>query len=58
MRERICYARRNDLQKGLQGVRAEPPLHTLIAERTGVTAKQVYKVLLAYRLCRFREKWG
>lgn len=36
----------------------EPPLHTLIAERTGVLPKQVYKVLLAFRLSRFREKWG
>jgi len=34
-----------------------PPLHSLIAERTGVLSKQVYKVLLAYRLGRFREKW-
>jgi len=34
------------------------PLHPLIAERTGVLPKQVYKVLLAYRLSRFREKWG
>lgn len=34
------------------------PLHPLIAERTGVLSKQVYKVLLAYRLNRFREKWG
>jgi hypothetical protein len=36
----------------------EPALHTLIAERTGVTPKQAYKVLLAYRLSRFREKLG
>ncbi len=36
----------------------EPPLHALIGERTGVTPKQVYKVLLAYRLGRFRKKWG
>ena len=34
------------------------PLHPLIAERTGVIPKQVYKVLLSYRLSRFREKWG
>ena len=34
------------------------PLHPLIAERTGVLPKQVYKVLLTYRLGRFREKWG
>ena len=33
-----------------------PPLHTLIAERTGVNPKQVHKVLLAYRLGRLREK--
>ena len=33
------------------------PLHPLIAERTGVIPKQVYKVLLSYRLGRFREKW-
>ncbi len=33
------------------------PLHPLIAERTGVSPKQVYKVLFAYRLSRFREKW-
>jgi hypothetical protein len=33
-------------------------LHLLIAERTGVTPKQVYKVLLSYRLSRFREKWS
>ncbi|MBI5586051.1 MAG: hypothetical protein HY892_19745 [Deltaproteobacteria bacterium] len=36
----------------------EPPLHMLIAEQTGVLPKQVHKVLLAYRLRRFREKWG
>jgi hypothetical protein len=36
----------------------EPPLHSLIAEKAGVTAKQVYKVLLTYRSGRFREKWG
>jgi hypothetical protein len=34
------------------------PLHPLIADRTGVLPKQVYKVLLTYRLGRFREKWG
>jgi hypothetical protein len=34
------------------------PLHPLIAERIGVLPKQVYKVLLTYRLGRFREKWG
>ena len=34
------------------------PLHPLIAERTGVLPKQVYKVLLTYRLGRFREKRG
>jgi hypothetical protein len=32
----------------------DPPLHALIAERTGVTPKQVHKVLLAYRLARLR----
>ena len=32
-------------------------LHPLIAERTGVLPKQVYKVLLSYRLSRFHEKW-
>ncbi len=35
-----------------------PFLHPLIAEKTGVSPKQVYKVLLAYRLGRFRERWG
>jgi len=35
-----------------------PPLHALIAERTGVTSKQVHKVLLDYRLGLFREKLG
>jgi hypothetical protein len=35
-----------------------PPLHPLIAERTGVNPKQVSKVLLTYRLGRFQEKWG
>jgi len=33
-------------------------LHPLIAEKTGVSPKQVHKVLLAYRLGRFRERWG
>jgi hypothetical protein len=33
------------------------PLHALIAERTGVTPKQVHKVLLSYRLSRFHERW-
>jgi hypothetical protein len=33
-----------------------PPLHALIAERTGVEPKQAHKVLLAYRLGRLREK--
>ena len=33
------------------------PLHALIAERTGVTPKQVHKVLLSYRLSRFQERW-
>jgi hypothetical protein len=32
-----------------------PPLHALIAERTGVNSQQAHKVLLAYRLGRFRE---
>lgn len=32
-----------------------PFLHPLIAEKTKVSPKQVYKVLLAYRLNRFRE---
>jgi hypothetical protein len=34
-----------------------PPLHAVIAERTGGSPRQVYKVLLAYRLGRFRERW-
>jgi len=34
------------------------PLHALIAERTGVNPKQVHKVLVAYRLGRFRERWS
>jgi len=33
-------------------------LHPLIAEKTGGSPKQVHKVLLAYRLDRFRERWG
>ncbi len=33
-----------------------PPLHALIAERTGVNPKQAHKALLAYRLGRLREK--
>jgi hypothetical protein len=35
-----------------------PTLHSLIAERTSVTPKQVYKVLLSYRLGRFRERFS
>jgi hypothetical protein len=49
----------SEYQKYLSGT--APPsafLHPLIAERTGVTPKQVYKVLLACRLKRFRERWG
>jgi hypothetical protein len=34
----------------------DPPLHSLIAEKTGVTHKQVHKVLLGYRLGLLREK--
>jgi hypothetical protein len=33
------------------------PIHALIAGKTGVDSKQVHKVLLAYRLGRFRERW-
>lgn len=33
-------------------------LHALIAEKTGVTPKQVHKVLVTYRLGRFRELRG
>jgi hypothetical protein len=33
-----------------------PPLHALIAERTGVSSKRVHKVLLAHRLSLLREK--
>jgi len=33
-----------------------PPLHALIAERTGVNPKQAHKVLLAYRFGRLRDK--
>jgi hypothetical protein len=49
----------NEYQKYLSA--SGPPssaLHPLIAERTGVSPKQVYRVLLSYRLSRFREKWG
>ncbi len=35
-----------------------PFLHPMIAEKLGIKAKQVHKVLLAYRLCRFLERWG
>jgi hypothetical protein len=35
-----------------------PFLHPMIAEKTGITGKQVHKVLLAYRLDRFRERWS
>jgi hypothetical protein len=34
-----------------------PFLHPMIAEKTGVSPKQVYKILLAYRLDKFRERW-
>jgi hypothetical protein len=34
------------------------PLHALIAERIEVTPKQVHKVLAAYRLGLFRERWS
>jgi hypothetical protein len=33
-------------------------LHPLIAEKIGIKAKGVHKVLLAYRLDRFRGRWG
>jgi hypothetical protein len=33
-----------------------PPLHALIAERTGVTPKQIHKALLGYRFRLFQEK--
>jgi hypothetical protein len=49
----------DEYRKYLSGT--APPsaiLHPLIAERTGVTPKQVYKVLLGYRLKRFRDRWG
>jgi hypothetical protein len=36
----------------------EPFLHTLLAQRTGVTYQQVHKVLLTYRLQRLREIQG
>ena len=49
----------NEYRKYLSASGPPPsPLHPLIAERTGVLPKQVYKVLLTYRLGRFREKWG
>jgi len=49
----------NEYQKYLSASGPPPsPLHSLIAERTGVIPKQVYKVLLSYRLSRFREKWS
>jgi hypothetical protein len=49
----------NEYQKYLSASGPPPsPLHHLIAERTGVIPKQVYKVLLSYRLSRFREKWA
>jgi len=35
-----------------------PFLHTLLAEKSGVTYKQVHKVLLTYRLTRLREMGG
>ena len=35
-----------------------PSLHSMIAEKVGIKAKQVHKILLAYRLGRFRERWG
>jgi hypothetical protein len=35
-----------------------PSLHSMIAEKTGIKSKQIHKVLLAYRLGRFRERWG
>jgi hypothetical protein len=35
-----------------------PFLHPMIAEKTGVSPKQVYKILLVYRLDRFRERWS
>lgn len=35
-----------------------PSLHPMIAEKIGIKAKQVHKVLLAYRLGLFRKRWG
>ena len=35
-----------------------PSLHQILAEKTGVTRKQVHKVLLTYRLDRLKEKQG
>lgn len=35
-----------------------PPLHGLIAERTGVNPKQVHKVLVSYRLGLFQGRWS
>jgi len=35
-----------------------PSLHSMIAEKTGIKTKQVHKILLAYRLGRFRERWS
>lgn len=34
-----------------------PSLHPMIAEKTGVSPKQVHKILLTYRLDKFREQW-
>jgi hypothetical protein len=34
-----------------------PFLHPMIAEKTGVSPKKVYKVLLAYRLNLFNKRW-
>ena len=36
----------------------EPFLHPMIAEKTGVSPKQVHKVLLTYRLGLFRRRWN
>ena len=33
-------------------------LHSMIAEKIGIKAKQVHKVLVAYRLNIFRERWS
>jgi hypothetical protein len=35
-----------------------PFLHPMIAEKIGIKAKLVHKVLVAYRLGRFRERWS